>query len=160
MPRIRPLAPEKARFEPTDIGWRLGRSQAPHGVELWCRYDRTAGVFGEQGSGKTLDVLAPALLAHRGAALATMTKVDDLLLTSTRRQQPLHPGAAPRPVAVLDPFGAAPGLAELIWDPVAGCVDPQVAEKRAKAFAAGTVAGAVTGGRADNAARFYAAETA
>jgi hypothetical protein len=147
-------------FDPTDVGWRLGRSQMPHGVELWCRYDRTAGVFGEQGSGKTLDVLAPALLAHRGAGMATLTKVDDLLLTAQRRQQPLTPGGLLRPIAVLDPFGAAPGLPEFVWDPIAGCVDPQVAEKRAKAFAAGTVTGAVNGGRQDSAARFYAAETA
>jgi type IV secretory pathway TraG/TraD family ATPase VirD4 len=141
-------------FNPTDIGWHLGRSQTPRGVDLWCRYDRTCGVYGEQGSGKTLDLLAPALLAHTGPAMATLTKLDDLLLTAGRRQ------AGGRPIAVLDPFGAAPGLPELIWDPVAGCVDPKVAEKRAKAFAAGTIAGAVTGGRQDNAARFYAAETA
>src|SRR3954453_22736375 len=150
----------KSAFDPTDVGWRLGRSRIPHGVDLWCRYDRTTGVYGEQGSGKTLDLLAPALLAHRGAGLATLTKVDDLLLTAGRRQQPPHPGGPPRPIAVLDPFGAAPGLPELVWDPIAGCVDPQIAERRAKAFAAGTVTGAVTGGRADNAARFYAAETA
>jgi hypothetical protein len=147
-------------FDPTDIGWRIGRSRAPHGVQLWCRYDRTAGVFGEQGSGKTLDVLAPALLAHRGAGLATLTKVDDLLLTAGRRQRPLYEGAPPRPIAVLDPFGAAPGMPELVWDPVDGCVDPKVAERRAKAFAAGTVTGAVNGGRQDSAARFYAQETA
>src|SRR4051812_37789523 len=150
----------RSTFDPTDVGWRLGRSRVPLGVELWCRYDRTTGVYGEQGSGKTLDLLAPALLAHRGAGLATLTKVDDLLLTAGRRQQPPHPDGRPRPIAVLDPFGAAPGLPELVWDPVAGCVDPQTAERRAKAFAAGTVTGAVTGGRQDNAARFYAAETA
>src|SRR3954464_9780246 len=150
----------RSAFDPTDVGWRLGRSLVPHGVELWCRYDRTTGVYGEQGSGKTLDLLAPALLAHRGAGLATLTKVDDLLLTAGRRQQALHPDGRPRPIAVLDPFGAAPGLPELVWDPIAGCVDPQIAERRAKAFAAGTVTGAVTGGRQDNAARFYAAETA
>jgi type IV secretory pathway TraG/TraD family ATPase VirD4 len=143
-----------SRVHPTDLGWRLGRSQTPRGIELWVRYDRTTGVYGEQGSGKTLDVLAPALLAHPGAGLATLTKVDDLLLTAGRR------GAGGRPVAVLDPFGAAPGMPPFVWDPVAGCVDPQIAEKRAKAFAAGTVAGAVTGGRQDAAARFYAAETA
>src|SRR5829696_2850732 len=147
-------------FDPTDVGWRIGRSRLPHGVELWCRYDRTAGVYGEQGSGKTLDLLAPALLAHRGAGLATLTKVDDLLLTAGRRQLSLVSDGPPRPIAVLDPFGAAPGLPELVWDPIAGCVDPQTAERRAKAFAAGTVTGAVTGGRQDNAARFYAAETA
>ncbi|TKJ21213.1 TraM recognition domain-containing protein [Blastococcus sp. CCUG 61487] len=150
----------RSRFDPNDVGWRLGRSVQPHGAELWCRYDRTTGVYGEQGSGKTLDLLAPALLAHRGAGLATLTKVDDLLLTVGRRQRPAGPEEPPRPVAVLDPFGAAPGLPELVWDPVAGCVDPRIAERRAKAFAAGTVAGAVTGGRQDNAARFYAAETA
>lgn len=150
----------RGTFDPTDVGWRLGRSRVPHGVELWCRYDRTTGVYGEQGSGKTLDLLAPALLAHRGAGLATLTKVDDLLLTAGRRQKPPHPDGPPRPIAVLDPFGAAPGLPELVWDPIAGCVDPQTAERRAKAFAAGTVTGAVTGGRQDNAARFYAAETA
>ena len=163
-------------FNPADVGWRLGRSAIPRGIELWCPYDRTTGVFGEQGSGKTLDVLAPALLAHPGAAMATLTKLDDLLLTAGRRQHPLGPagrsagggaggragrgGGLPRPIAVLDPFGAAPGLPEFVWDPVAGCVDPKVAEKRAKAFAAGTVTGAVTGGRQDGAARFYAAETA
>jgi hypothetical protein len=150
----------KSTFDPTDVGWRLGRSRVPYGVDLWCRYDRTTGVYGEQGSGKTLDLLAPALLAHRGAGLATLTKVDDLLLTAGRRQQPLSPNGPSRPIAVLDPFGAAPGLPELVWDPIAGCVDPQIAERRAKAFAAGTVTGAVTGGRQDNAARFYAAETA
>ena len=61
---------------------------------------------------------------------------------------------------VLDPFGLAPGLPELVWDPIAGCVDPMVAERRAKAFTAGTVNGAVTGGHGDDAARFYAAEAA
>src|SRR6478736_2435283 len=149
---MRPARPP--RFDPTVIGWRLGRSHAPHGIELWCRYDRTAGVFGEQGSGKTLDVLAPALLAHRGAALATLTKVDDLLLTAGRRKRPEHAGEQPRPIAVLDPFGAAPGMPELIWDPIEGCVDPRVAERRAKAFAAGTVTGAVNDGRQDPAARW------
>ena len=158
--------------EPTQLGWRLGRSVIPRGVELWVRYDRTTGVYGAQGSGKTLDLLAPALLAHPGAALATLIKLDDLLLTLTDRQA-APPGTAadaggdarrgegrPRPVAVLDPFGMAPGVPELVWDPIAGCVDPMVAERRAKAFSAGTVTGAVAGGRADSAARFYAAETA
>lgn len=145
--------PARRLGDPARLGWRLGTSRSPRGVDLWVRYDRTAGVFGAQGSGKTLDILAPALLAHPGPAMATLTKVEDLLLTVTRRRD--H-----GPVAVLDPFGTAPGLPELVWDPVAGCVDPRVAERRAKAFAAGTVTGAVTGGRNDAAARFYSGETA
>ncbi len=150
-------------FEPTELGWRLGRSLTPRGVELWVRYDRTTGVYGAQGSGKTLDLLAPALLAHPGPAMATLTKLDDLLLTLATRQGPVCGAGSDgpdRPVAVLDPFGMAPGVPELVWDPIAGCVDPMVAERRAKAFSAGTVTGAVAGGRADSAARFYAAETA
>ena len=62
-------------------------------------------------------------------------------------------------MAVLDPFGLAPGLPELVWDPIGGCVDSMIAERRAKAFTAGTVNGAVASS-GDNAARFYAAEAA
>lgn len=61
---------------------------------------------------------------------------------------------------MLDPFGLAVGLPELVWDPIDGCVDPIVAERRAKAFTAGTVKGSVAGGHGDDAARFYAAEAA
>ena len=64
------------------------------------------------------------------------------------------------PCVVLDPFGLAPGLPELVWDPIAGCVDPLVAERRAKAFTAGTIKARVGGGHGDDAARFYAAEAA
>lgn len=137
-------------FDPTQVGWRLGRAHEPRGGELWVPWDRTAGVIGPQGSGKTLDLLTPALLAAPGAALVTLTKVEDLLLSWTTRAQR-------GPCVVLDPFGLAPGLPELLWDPVAGCVDPVVAERRAKAFTAGNLKG-VTGGHGDDAARFYAGE--
>ena len=144
----------RRRLRPADLGWRLGRASEPRGGELWVPWDRTAGVIGPQGSGKTLDLLVPALLDAPGAAIATLTKVDDLLLSFGPRST----GA--RPCVVLDPFGLVPGLPEVVWDPVRGCVDPLVAERRAKAFTAGTVKGAVAGGHGDAAARFYAAEAA
>lgn len=143
-----------SRFDPEQVGWRLGRSHQPRGGELWVPWDRTTGVIGPQGSGKTLDLLTPALLGAPGAALVTLTKPDDLLLTITPRS---HHG---RPCVVLDPFGLVPGAPELVWDPVAGCVDPVVAERRAKAFTAGTVGSAGERGHGDDAARFYAAEAA
>jgi len=121
---------------------------------LWVPYDRTTGVYGPQGSGKTLDLLSPALLAAPGAALVTLTKPEDLLLTLGDR------ASRDRPVRVLDPFDLVPGVPELVWDPVAGCADSMVAERRAKAFTAGTVKGAATRGAGDDAARFYAAEGA
>jgi type IV secretion system protein VirD4 len=144
----------KMIFKPAEVGWRLGQADEPRGGQLWVPWDRTTGVIGPQGSGKTLDLLAPALLEAPGAALVTLTKVDDLLLSF-----PVRSGDD-RPCVVLDPFGLAAGLPELVWDPVAGCADSMVAERRAKAFTAGTVKGAVAGGYGDDAARFYAAEAA
>jgi type IV secretion system protein VirD4 len=141
-------------FDPRGVGWRIGQAREPRGGQLWVPWDRTTGVIGPQGSGKTLDLLTPALLAAPGAALVTLTKLDDLLLSVTGRS------SDDRPCVVLDPFGLAVGIPELIWDPIDGCVDPMVAERRAKAFTAGTVKGAVNGGHGDDAARFYAAEAA
>jgi type IV secretion system protein VirD4 len=140
--------------EPAELGWRLGRSKVPSGVELWVPFDRTAGVYGPQGSGKTLDLLTPALLTAPGAAMVTLTKPEDLYLSIGAR------GTRDRPVHVLDPFDLAPGPPELVWDPVDGCADSMTAERRAKAFTAGTVRGAVSRGAGDEAARFYAAEGA
>ena len=140
-------------FDPTQVGWRIGKARHPKAGELWCPWDRTAGVIGPQGSGKTLELLTPVLLPVPGAALVTLTKTDDLPLSITARSQ--H-----GPVAVLDPFGLAPGLPQLVWDPIDGCVDPILAERRAKAFTAGTVKGVMAGGHGDAAARFYASEAA
>lgn len=140
------------RTAPEELGWRLGNAGLTRrGPELWIPYDRTTCVIGPQGSGKTLSVLAPALLAAPGGALVSLTKPDDLFLSVHRRSR------EGRPVAVLDPFGLAPGLPPLVWDPVAGCEDATVAERRAKAFAAGTLGSSVAG---DAAARFYAGECA
>ena len=66
----------RARFAPNTVGWRLGAGQLPRCGDLWVPYDRTCGVYGPQGSGKTLDLLTPALLAAPGAALVTLTKAD------------------------------------------------------------------------------------
>lgn len=140
------------QVDPHQVGWRLG--QAGHsGPELWVPFDRTTCVIGPQGSGKTLDLLVPALLDAPGGAMVTLTKPEDLFLTVEARQRD------DRPVAVLDPFNLAPGLPELVWDPIAGCADAMLAERRAKAFAAGTIKGA-TAQSSDQAARFYAGECA
>lgn len=141
------------RFVARQVGWLIGHSREPRGAgELWCRWDRTAGVVGPQGSGKTLDLLIPALLAAPGAALVTLTKPEDLMLSLPVRS------TDSRPCVVLDPFSLAPGLPELVWDPIAGCLDPLIAERRAKAFTAGTISSTIAAGQSDPAARFYAAE--
>ena len=88
----------KLRFDPWDVGWRIGNAHEPRGGELWVPWDRTAGVIGPQGSGKTLDLLTPTLLGAPGAALVTLTKVEDLLLSLSERSRD------DRPCVVLDPF--------------------------------------------------------
>ena len=55
-----------ARFDPWQVGWRIGTAHEPRGRQLWCPWDRTTGVIGPQGSGKTLDLLTPALLGAPG----------------------------------------------------------------------------------------------
>ncbi len=141
----------RRKFTAADVGYRIGRSRRPRGVDLYVPYDRTGGVIGPQGSGKTLDLLFPALLDAPGGALVTLTKPSDLLLVFDDRRDGGRPGA------VLDPFGLVPSLPQLVWDPVAGCADPMLARRRAQAFAAGT-AGAATHG--DDAAVFYQAQCA
>ena len=47
-------------FDPTGVGWRIGQAREPRGGQLWVPWDRTTGVIGPQGSGKTLDLLTPA----------------------------------------------------------------------------------------------------
>jgi hypothetical protein len=106
------------RFDPRQVGWRLGKAHEPRGGDLWVPWDRTAGVIGPQGSGKTLDLLIPALLAAPGAALVTLTKADDLLLSIG------HRSTNDRPCVVLDPFGLAPGLPELCGTPSPGAWTP------------------------------------
>jgi len=141
------------KFDPADVGWRIGKAHEPRGGDLWCPWDRTTGVIGPQGSGKTLDLLTPALLGAPGAVLVTLTKVEDLLLTIEARS------TGGRPCAVLDPFGLAEGLPELVWDPVRGCEDPITAERRARAFSAGIVR-TISGNSEGAASRFYVAEAA
>jgi type IV secretion system protein VirD4 len=146
------MATPPKHVNPQEVGWRLGRA-GRSGPELWVPFDRTTCVIGPQGSGKTLDLLVPALLDAPGGALVTLTKPEDLFLTMEARR------GGGRPVAVLDPFNAAPGTPELVWDPIAGCENAMLAERRAKAFANGSIKGA-TSQSSDQAARFYAGECA
>ena len=142
------------KIDPHEVGWHIGTSKWPRGAgDLWIRWERTTGVIGPQGSGKTLDALIPALLQAPGAALVTLTKPQDMLLSWTERAQR-------GPCVVADPFGLTKGLPEFVWDPIDGCVDPWIAERRAKAWTAGTIKGGAQSGQSDDAARFYANEAA
>ena len=92
--RRRPATRGGRGFDPTQVGWRIGSALHPAGAgELWAPWERTAGVLGPQGAGKTLDLLVPALLQAPGAALVTTTKTQDVALTLTARARTTGPSS-------------------------------------------------------------------
>jgi type IV secretory pathway TraG/TraD family ATPase VirD4 len=142
-------APARAQDAPlTDLGYCLGTSVRPRGVELWSRLDRSTRVVGPMGSGKTMRLLAPALRDAPGAALATSTKADLYELTVTPRRRR-------GPVVAMDPLGIVPGAEPMRWSPIYGAQDSRVAEIRARAFTAGARASNTGGGGSSEGAAFY-----
>lgn len=133
--------------DPREISWSLGTSVIPRGIPLWAPLDQAGMVLGPPGSGKTLCVLLPAFRHAPGARIFATTKLADIYLAAACTDQ-----TRPEPV-IFDPLGQSAGLPHLIWDPVAGCVNSHQAERRGRAFAAGTVTGKQGN---DDAARFYA----
>ena len=110
-----------------EVGYPLGRSLRPDGVELVASWEVSMQLVAPMGSGKTMRVLAHALRQHPGPVLATSTK-PDLYEVSV--------GARAEPVFALDPEDLAPAAARVRWSPVAGCKDTRVAERRASALIA------------------------
>ncbi|PRZ34814.1 type IV secretion system protein VirD4 [Antricoccus suffuscus] len=138
--------PSRPKRSPRPVAYSLGRAVIPRGVDLWAPLDQAAMVLGPPGSGKTLAMLLPAFAAAPGGRLFATTKLADIYLAAATIDD-----ASAAPV-IFDPLGQSAGIAPLVWDPVAGCVNSHLAERRARAFAAGTV---TRGGHADDAARFY-----
>jgi type IV secretion system protein VirD4 len=136
-------------FDPNELAWPCGKSVTPRGLKLWVPMDWSTCVLGIPGTGKTICELVPALLTAPGAALFAGTKAGDIYLTVTARQRR-------GPVVVLDPLGMAPGLPEMVWDPIAGCVSSFVAERRGLAFALATL----NKDASDEGARYYAFQAA
>jgi type IV secretion system protein VirD4 len=121
--------PSLARKELTheQVGYPLGISRRPRGVELVASWETSLELVAPPGAGKTLRVLARILRQHPGPCLATATK-PDLYEVSAKARERLGP------VLALDPDRLAPAAAPLRWSPVLGCEDSAVAERRAGAL--------------------------
>ncbi len=117
------------RAAPAELGYPLGVSLEPRGVELRASWEHSLEVVAPPGAGKTYRVLGPILCQHPGPALATSTKSDLYEATVTARR-------AVGPVVALDPERLCPGAEQLCWSPVGGCEDARVAERRASALVA------------------------
>ncbi len=114
---------------PGQVGYPLGVSRRPRGVELVASWETSLELVAPPGAGKTLRVLARILRQHPGPCLATATK-PDLYEVSAKARERLGP------VLVLDPDRLAPAAKPLRWSPVVGCEDSAVAERRAGALVA------------------------
>jgi type IV secretion system protein VirD4 len=121
------LAPKELTRE--QVGYPLGISRRPRGVELLASWETSLELVAPPGAGKTLRVLARILRQHPGPCLATATK-PDLYEVSAKARERLGP------VFALDPDGLAPAAKPLRWSPVVGCENSAVAERRAGALVA------------------------
>lgn len=99
------------------------------GRRVFTPHRRGVLVVGPQGAGKSSLVVDP-IRRFPGPAYVTSTKTELADLTAAARA-PLGP------VLVFNPTGLGGVASTLRWDPVAGCIDPAVADARARALVRG-----------------------
>ena len=138
----------------TDYGWQVGHlvSGGLHVRRVWrprawrpgpwltnwrplpravfSPWARGFGVVGPQGSGKT-QFLVNVLLDSPGAVVAPSTKPELVVLTRALRERV-------GPTAVFNPSLLGTIGSDLRWDPISGCVDQDVADRRAWALVRGS----------------------
>jgi TraM recognition site of TraD and TraG len=122
----RPSLEEAARTKEA-VGYPLGVSLRPKGVDLVASWETSLLLVAPPGAGKTLRVLARILRQHPGTCLATATKPDLYEVSALARERV-------GPVFALDPDRLAPAAEPLCWSPVVGCENSAVAERRAGAL--------------------------
>jgi len=131
-------------------GLRVGRVVSGRwpvrGLPVCSPWSRGVCVVGPPGSGKSSWLVGPILDAP-GAAYVSSTKTELVELTGLLR-------AARGPVQVFNPTGLGGVASTFGWDPLSGCVDPAVADARARALVRGG------GGASGAQAEFWAAKAA
>lgn len=104
----------------------LGRDVASR-RRLWGSDENSYLVLAPPRRGKGMGIIIPNLLDWPGPAVVPSTKDDNILHTAAHL-------ARSRPVHVLDPLRLGAWTPTARWSPVEGCLDPQVAIYRARAF--------------------------
>ncbi len=112
-----------------DVSWTLGTSR---GVTIHVSTEESMVIQGAPRSGKGLYVIINAILDAPGAVVTTSTRADNLVVTMQAR------AVGGRPVTVFDPQGMSGLPSTLRWSPVRGCVDPDIATRRALVITADT----------------------
>lgn len=134
----------------TEFGWRVGvlesgalrvrrhwwpRSWSPKDWRpakrsVYSPWARGFGVVGPQGSGKT-QFLVNVILDSPGAAVIPSTKPELVMLTRELRERV-------GPTAVFNPSLLGTIGSDFRWDPISGCADQGVADRRAWALVRGS----------------------
>lgn len=125
------------KLTPTEYGIYVGKSVVgpQYGRDLYVSHKDVVLIIAPPQSGKTA-YLSGAIIDAPGAVVATSTKHDLYLHTHQLRR------ADGRPVHLFNPEGVGGLESTFRWDPVAGCTDPDTAQRRADALVQGTRAAA------------------
>ncbi|MDP9792570.1 hypothetical protein J2S43_001082 [Catenuloplanes nepalensis] len=121
---------EQRRADPLEVGRLLGYhaiSREP--LYLANEYTELLAAAARFG-GKTSRYVIPRVLDARGAVLTTSTRLDVAAVTYAARERI-------GPAFIFEPLGRLPGVPRLRWSPIEGAEDMEVANLRAKGFAAG-----------------------
>jgi hypothetical protein len=113
--------------------WRPGRwlrNWRPQPRAVFSPWARGFGVVGPQGSGKT-QFLVNVILDAPGAAVVPSTKPELVVLTRELRERV-------GPTAVFNPSLLGSVGSDFGWDPISGCTDQGVADRRAWALVRGS----------------------
>jgi type IV secretion system protein VirD4 len=115
-------------LSPCQVALPLGSSRS---IGLWITLERPIYVLGPARSDKGTRLVVPFILAAPGAVVTTSTRTDNLRLTAACRA-----ALGPLETFNLDGVGGLPHT--LNWSPLEGCIDPMLAQRRARTLVAAT----------------------
>jgi type IV secretory pathway TraG/TraD family ATPase VirD4 len=125
---LRPSLAHEKRIGPRQVGYLAGTVRRR---QVWLSVEDSLLVLGPPRSGKGMNVVVPMIVEAPGAVITASRFTDNITLTIKERER--H-----GPVAVFAPSLRPPLPSTMRWSPIRGCEDPDVAQLRATALAAGT----------------------
>jgi len=128
---LRPSLQGNGKVRAEEVGYRLGTVR---GKRVWLSVEDSLLVLGPPRSGKGTNCVVPMIVEAPGAVVTTSLFTDNIALTMRARQRR-------GPVAVFAPSLGQRLPSAMRWSPIRGCEDPDTAQLRAIAFAAGTARG-------------------
>ncbi|WP_433463966.1 type IV secretory system conjugative DNA transfer family protein [Spirillospora sp. CA-128828] len=104
----------------------------PYELPLWLPVEESVTVVAPPRSGKTSQLIVPALIDWPGPALVTSARSDVLFQTAKIRVDRGHP------VHVMDPYDVAGWPSTVRWSLTEGCADYGIVQRRTEALMAAT----------------------